>query len=295
MFNGGAVGVMQLADAQRLFGFGDQVNTVQVVLQDGADETAVREAIAAQLPPGLAVQTPASRGNLARASFASTESGLSSLSALALVAGAFIILNTFLMSMGERRRELAMLRALGTTRGQLSRLVLREALVIAWVGTAIGLPLGLLASAGLSKALGGLLGVELPALELTPAPFVTGAVLGPVLALAATYVPARRSAARHRWRDSPATASAAGPGASTAYVGLALAAAMLVVAALFIAGRLPSSVVSPAFAAMLVGLVMALPLVVGGLSRFAGWILRPLLGVEGKLALRHMARHGSRT
>ena len=295
VFNGGAVGVMRLADVQRLFGFGDQVNTVQVVVRKGADETAVRDAIAAQLPPGLAVQTPASRGNLARASFAATESGLSSLSALALVAGAFIILNTFLMSMGERRRELAMLRALGTTRGQLSWLVLREALVTACIGTAIGLPLGLLASAGLSRALGGLLGVELPALELTPAPFVTGAVLGPVLALAATYVPARRVGRAAPLEGLAGDGERTRPRRATAYIGLALAAAMLVVAALFIVGRVPSSVVSPAFAALLVGLVMALPLVVGGLSRLAGWILRPLLGAEGNLALRHMARHGSRT
>ena len=295
IFNGGAVGVMQLADAQRLFGFGDAVNTVQVVLQDGADEAAAREAIAALLPTGLAVQTPASRGNLARASFASTDSGLSSLSALALVAGAFIILNTFLMSMGERRRELALLRALGTTRGQLSRLVVREALVLAGVGTAIGLAMGVLASAALSKALGGLLGVELPALELTPAPFVAGAVLGPALALVATYMPARRIGRSAPLEGLARDGERAGSRGVAPYVGLALAAAMLVLAGLFIAGRLPSSVVSPAFAAMLVGLVMALPLVVGGLSRFAGWMLRPLLGAEGGLALRHMARHSSRT
>ncbi|MCZ7662349.1 MAG: ABC transporter permease [Thermoleophilia bacterium] len=130
VFNNGAVVVLPLERTQRLFDQEGRVNTVQLVLADGADVVAAQERVARVLPPGLIVQRPASRGGLADETLANTELGLSALSALALVAGAFIILNTFLMNVGERRRQLAVMRALGATRRQITRLLLREAILL---------------------------------------------------------------------------------------------------------------------------------------------------------------------
>ena len=193
MFNGGAALFMPLADAQRLFDLGTTVNTIALVLTAGAEREAVRTAVERVLPPGLTVQTPSSRGDLAEMTLASTQLGLSVVSALSLVAGGFIILNAFLMSVGERRRQLALLRALGATRRQVTRLLLREALLLGGLGTSLGLLAGLGASVALTAALSALLGVHLPALKFSPRPFVLGAILGPGLSLVATYVPARRA------------------------------------------------------------------------------------------------------
>ena len=56
-----------------------------------------------------------------------------------------MIFNTFLMNVGERRRQLAILRAIGTTRGQIVRMLLLESLVMGVAGTIVGSLLGLAA------------------------------------------------------------------------------------------------------------------------------------------------------
>jgi len=59
-----------------------------------------------------------------------------------LLAGAFFIYNAFAITLAERRREIGQLRALGMTRGQVLRLTLTEALLIALAGSSVGLLLG---------------------------------------------------------------------------------------------------------------------------------------------------------
>ena len=297
MFNGGAAIFMPIEDAQRLFDLGSNVNTIALVLADGAEREAVRTAVERVLPAGLTVQTPGSRGDLAEMSLASTQLGLSVVSGLALVAGGFIILNSFLMSLSERRRQLALLRALGATRRQVTRLLLREALLLGGLGTALGLLAGLGASVVLTGALGTLLGAHLPSLQFSARPFVLGAVLGLGLSLAATYVPARRAG-----RVSPLEGlvsngreSRDGGRQILPYVGVALAAACVVAGVGLVTGKIEPSFGSPLFMGMLIGCVMAIPLVVGPLSRASAWLLAPVLGVEGRLAFRQIDRHPART
>ena len=62
--------------------------------------------IEAQLPKGFRVQTPYARGALAESEMLGTELALNSLSVVSLVGGAFVVLNSFLMSLGERRKQL---------------------------------------------------------------------------------------------------------------------------------------------------------------------------------------------
>jgi putative ABC transport system permease protein len=61
---------------------------------------------------------------------------------IALMVGSFVIANTFAMLVGQRTRELALLRAIGLSRRQLRRLVLGEALVVGLVGGVAGTALG---------------------------------------------------------------------------------------------------------------------------------------------------------
>ncbi len=58
---------------------------------------------------------------------------------LATLAAALGVINTTLMSVSERRRELSLLRALGATRRQVSAAVLGEAALIGLVGGGLGL------------------------------------------------------------------------------------------------------------------------------------------------------------
>src|SRR5262249_31239184 len=83
----GAAAFVPLPTAQRLYGLKGKVNSVQVVLADGADPDQVRQRLQERLPEGLTVQTPAARGDLAQDSLRSSEQGLGVLSLVSLVAG----------------------------------------------------------------------------------------------------------------------------------------------------------------------------------------------------------------
>jgi putative ABC transport system permease protein len=62
--------------------------------------------------------------------------------AIALVVGSFVIANTFSMLVGQRTRELALLRAVGLSRRQLRRLVLAEAALVGLLGGVAGIAAG---------------------------------------------------------------------------------------------------------------------------------------------------------
>jgi putative ABC transport system permease protein len=297
IFNGGAVAVIGLEQAGRWFGMEGEVNSLGLVLSAAADQAAVEEAVGDALPVGFAVRTPASRGEVARDTLLSTENGLSSLSALALVAGGFIILNAFLMTLGERRRELAMLRALGVTRRQLTRLLLREAVLLGGAGTVVGLVVGVALAAVMLVAMEGLVGADLPGLSITAQPFVLGLVLGPVLSLVATYVPARRAG-----RIAPLEGLAPGGAVEEAqgrqwpaWVGAGIVVVSVGLAATLIAGYLPPGAASLIFGLLIVGCVLSIPLILGPVSAAVGWVIVPLLGTPGRLAMRQLERHRQRT
>src|SRR5262249_393371 len=88
------------------------------------------------------------------------------------------------------------LRALGATRGQVTRLLLREAVFLGLVGTALGLALGAALAEVTRSVVGQILAVALPKLQWTSEPFLLAAALGPGVALAATVVPARGGGSR---------------------------------------------------------------------------------------------------
>ena len=113
---------------------------------------------------------------------------------IALVVGSFIILNTFSMLVAQRTRELALLRALGASRRQVTRSVLGEALVVGLLGATFGLAFGVLLSIGL-RGLFSLIGIDLPggALVVTGSTVVAAYAVGVVVTLLAAYLPARRA------------------------------------------------------------------------------------------------------
>ena len=191
LVNGGAVVLLPLAEAQRLFGRAGEVNSVQLILGDGTDPERVEKEIVKRLPNGLRVQQPVARGAIGRDNQILIDMSLYGLSVVSLGAVAFVILNSFLMSLGERRRQFAILRALGTTRSQLTQLLLREALLLGLAGTVLGLGLGALLAYGMVVAYGKLLSMNLPPMPLTAESFILAMVLGPGLALTASWLPAR--------------------------------------------------------------------------------------------------------
>jgi putative ABC transport system permease protein len=110
--------------------------------------------------------------------------------ALSVIISVFGMINTLVLAVFERTRELGMLRAIGMSRRQIRRMIRHESIVTALIGAALGLPLGVLLAALTTRALGSLgIGFHLPGQQL--AWFVLLAV---VAGIAAAVLPARRAA-----------------------------------------------------------------------------------------------------
>ncbi len=110
--------------------------------------------------------------------------------ALSVIVSLFGIVNTLVLSVFERTRELGMLRAIGMTRRQVRRMIRYESVITALIGTVLGLGLGIALAALVTAALAseGLV-FSVPAISLVV--FVIVAVLAGMLA---ALFPARRAA-----------------------------------------------------------------------------------------------------
>ena len=73
--------------------------------------------------------------------------------ALSVVVSLFGMVNTLVLSVFERTREVGMLRAVGMTRRQVRRMIRHESVVTALIGAALGLPLGLFLAGLITRAL----------------------------------------------------------------------------------------------------------------------------------------------
>jgi putative ABC transport system permease protein len=197
---GATLVLMDTATAQRLYLGGAPAFTDIAVAGDGSVSTGqLRDAVTAALPAGFEALDDA---QIAAENQSDLQEGLSFITtfllvfaAVALVVGTFLILNTFSIIVAQRTRELALLRALGASRRQVTRSVLIEALVVGAVGSTVGLALGFALALGL-KALFGAIGLDLSSAGLVFQwrTVVVAYAVGVLITLLAAYLPARRAA-----------------------------------------------------------------------------------------------------
>ncbi len=266
------LGLMDIASAQWTFGQIGRINRIDLRLRPGSDVEAFRRALGPTLPAGVLAVAPEVERDRAITVTRAYRVNLNMLALVALWTGAFLVFSTQSLSVLRRRRSLALLRALGVTRGQLQRALIGEGAALGLAGSILGVILGLAAAAGILQFLTGDLGNgQLHAvgasLRAAPLPLLAFLAMGTLVTSIGAWLPARTAA-----RQPPARALKGGDGnyagvaRASAYSGLAL----LVVGA-FLA-RLPAVAGLPVFgyaaiASLLFGAVLLVPaLTVQGLS-----------------------------
>ncbi|MCC6123385.1 MAG: ABC transporter permease [Pirellulales bacterium] len=296
-FNQGGVIFVPLAMAQYLIFDVHKINRIGVVLDKSLNEEAVRGKLQSLLPPGVSLIVPSTKSQFSKETLQQAEQGLRFAFALSIALAVFMIFNTFLMNIGERRKQLAILRAIGTTRGQIMRMLLTEALAMGTLGTVLGCLAGVggayLLTAGMTSMFNG----AVPALTLTPTPFFLAAFLGPAMSLIGVYIPAYLAGKITPLEGMRPVVSESKTHISKTYVAASLAFFGLIGAILTacISGWLPLSLLIPTGVVFTAAIVLLVPIVLGPLSRGSAFALYPLLKTEGQIASRQILRRRVRT
>lgn len=196
---GGFVGALfEAGQAAELFTDGTHVDYVDVAGTGTVGPDQLRDEIATALPDAK-VQTGAEVREDVKQEVTSAlkfvNYFLLAFGAIALLVGTFIIYNTFSMIVAQRLRELALLRAVGASRGQVGRSVVTEALVVGVLGSVIGIAAGVALAYGLRAMLNAFdVGLPTGSLQLAPRTVVVAVVIGVLVTVVSAYAPARRAA-----------------------------------------------------------------------------------------------------
>jgi putative ABC transport system permease protein len=231
---------------------------------------------------------------------AAFEFNLAALSLLALVVGMFLIYNTVTFSVIQRRPLFAVLRMLGATGGQLFALILGEAVLLALVGSLLGLGLGVLLGRGVVGLITQTINdfwfaVNVQGVSVPVASLVRGLAVGVGAALAAALVPAieaARTAPQSTLRRSTLESRIRRllPWLVVAWAALTLVG----VALLWLRGGGLFTAFAGLFVVLIAAALLAPPLT-SAFMRLVAPLSGRLLGALGRLAPRDIVRSLSRT
>ena len=301
---GGYVGVGFSEDrARALFTDGENASGVSVRAEPGVSQEQVRDTIAAEFPDYTVSTGDEVRERLSEqlstildfVNYFFVAFGL-----IALLVGTFIIYNTFSMLVAQRLRELALLRAIGASRGQLTRSVMAEAAVTGLVGSAIGVLAGFGLAQLIFLVLEALdLGIPSGALSLAPMSVITPLVLGFVVTVFSAWAPARRAG-----RVAPVQGMRVGSvsteagGAWRTYIGvLAVVSgvALALIGTWHDTTRDGAITVGVGAAALIVGSFLVMPTLAKPIAGGIGRVIGAPFGAVGKLAATNAGRNTRRT
>jgi putative ABC transport system permease protein len=298
---GGTLTLFDTATAQTLFAAPGHYNQIDLTAAPGTTPDQLKEQAQKVAPHGVqaltAAELAAEQADNNAASFTALSQVLLACAGIALFVGIFLIVNTFTMLIAQRTRELALLRAVGATRRQVTRSVLVEAALVGLAASAAGLATGV----GIGAAVRAVLSAADS--TLPDGPLVVSATtvlvslgLGVGVTLVAAWLPARRAA------KIPPVAAMSSVHAQASVRSLvirntlgsvlAVAGAALVVAATTMAdGYLWLGLGA---ALLLTGVIVLTPLLSRPVIAAAAPVLRRF-GVTGKLARQNAVRNPRRT
>lgn len=176
---------------QQTIGVEDRVSILSLDLAEPGRAGEVAADLAEEYPE-LSFQTRADLLEVVEQGLRISDAVRLGISAIALLVGAIAVVNTLLMSVFERTREFAVLRAVGARPRFLLALVLGESILLSVAGAAAGLILGRLGIAGVNQVSDNLVGLDVALLTARLALFAVTVAL--VMGLLAGLLPAARAA-----------------------------------------------------------------------------------------------------
>ncbi len=198
-FAGATTSLFDNEYAAEILGAGDQVDTIEIALADGADADAVQADIGALLPANVEVvtgeQVADETADAINQIIDLFGTGLLVFAFVTAFVSAFIINNIFGITIGQRLRELALLRSIGASARQVRRMIVIEAIVVSLTATVVGIFGGLLVARGII-AIFNQAGAGFPDIGLTMQvrTIVISLIVGLGVTLASVLIPARRAA-----------------------------------------------------------------------------------------------------
>jgi putative ABC transport system permease protein len=303
-FGGAAVGgfvavTTTLPEAQKLGGQPNAYDQILVAAAPGVTPTELRARILKIAPPTVVVRTGQQQADKSssdiRSQLGFLRTALLAFAGISLFVGAFIIFNTFSITVAQRMREFALLRTLGATRRQVMGQVLFEGLLIGVIGSVVGFLLGLGLAVGL-RELFKAFGADLPAsgLVIEARTIIVALLVGTIVTLISGLAPAIRAT-----RVPPVAALREGavlpPSRGSRFVtpsGIVVAALGVAALALGLSGTGGVLLVGVGAAAVFLGVALLSPKLVGPLTAVVG---KPLPGLMGRLARENAMRQPGRT
>jgi putative ABC transport system permease protein len=297
---GATLAAFTLPTAQSVVQETGKLDDINVVAAPVASKAAVQQAIAKALPPGVEVVTGQTVVNESTdsvnqlLSFFST--ALLVFAFISLFVGGFTIFNTFSIIVGQRTRELALLRIVGASRRQVFRSVLGEAAITGLVSSVIGIGLGVLAALGLQALLRGF-GITLPpgSLVFEARTVLVGLAVGVGVTVIAAIGPARNAV-----RIPPVAAlddRQSGPTVTMRrrFIGGAILAVLGVILLALGLAKPAIQLVGLGAVAIFLGTAILAPAIARPLASVIGRPLARLLGEPGKLGRENSMRSPRRT
>ena len=278
------------------------VTTIAITLEEGASVTGVKDNVARILPGDLRLQTrqqtiDEQNGAIER-TLGFVQTFLLVFVVLAMFVGSFIIMNSFAMSVRQRVKEFALLRAVGASPASVFGVVFCQALVIGAMGSAVGI----VAGAGLLKAVVALLdalGMPLTdGVPMTPAIITISMIVGILVTVVGALMPAREAALTHPVEAMREVGGAREKSlvARTIIGSLILSAGIAAAATAWIQDDLDQRrvVLGVGAGAIIVGLLIVSPVLARPVVGLIGLPLR-LLRPSGRLAVRNIIHNPRRT
>lgn len=288
--------IVPIDTARAVFGLSG-ISRVDVGLEPGASSTVVAGHFADRLTAEpYVLASPADLAASLRASTANFQATTALIAAVVLFVGAFLIINAMSMTVGERAREVGLLRAAGATRSQVVRFVLSGAVILGLLGSLLGIAFGAALGAIIAGSIRSLIGFTAPVDSVSNASLALAFIVGLGITVAAAIEPAIRTA-----RISPVEAIRAQLDLPAVRRGrlrwLVVVFTAVGVMALLVwppaAGAVGVDRALAVYGTLLVA-TLATPFMLPPLARLVGWPLAHVVRLEERLARGSLARDRSR-